>query len=186
MKPKSLISFLALFLISSCSEVETPENVTGLRPIYGTLDDIKDLIQSKDPQPLKNVGKIYIKVDLLLINEAGAGVHIYDNTNKSDPKPLKFISIPGNVDVAIKGIYMYADLGNGLATIDISDLNNIVVTDYNNSYLNDLSQVEPPAHVLDLLNESNKIYYECPDPSKGYILAWEKVTMPKPQCYINR
>lgn len=186
MKLKSLLYFLVFVVFCGCSEVETPENVIGLRPVYGTIDDIQDIIKAKDPQPLTQVGKIYIKDNLLFISESGAGVHVYDNNDKSAPLPLKFISIPGNVDIAIKGIYLYADLGNGLVTLDISNLNNIVATDYDNSYLSDLSQIQPPINMLDLLVESNKLYYECPDQNKGFILAWEKVSMPKPQCYINR
>lgn len=185
MKTTKWLLFILVGLLAACSENETPPEVVGLKPIYGTTDDILNLIKVEEPKPLKNVGKIYIKDNLLFINEKGLGVHVFDNSDPSDPSPLKYIEIPGNVDIAIKGNYMYADMGSGLATLDISDINNLKKTAFDTRYLGEISQHRPTDAVLDLYSGS-KIYYECPDVNKGQVIAWVAETMPKPNCFIQR
>lgn len=61
------------------------------------------------PKGLKAPGKIYIKDDMLLINEVGKGIHVVNNKNPQEPEKLAFIKIPGNIDVAVKGDLIYAD-----------------------------------------------------------------------------
>jgi hypothetical protein len=179
---KPIWIFLSCVILSSCGGQEV-EQVIGLRPIYGTLADFNTIIKSEQPKTLGDVGKIYVFNELLFINEVGKGVHVYDNTNQTAPEPLKFINIPGNVDIAIKEQFIYADLSTGMVTIDISDLNNVKVTDLDNRYLSSADQQRPPFSITkDLI--SNRIYFECVDQSKGLIINWEKEEMPKPACYI--
>jgi hypothetical protein len=33
---------------------------------------------------------------------------------------------------------------------------------------------------------SNKVYFECPDPTKGMVISWEINEILKPECYINK
>lgn len=49
------------------------------------------------------------------------GVHIIDNSNPAQPINKVFISIPGNIDIAVKGSTLYADMFTDLLSIDISD-----------------------------------------------------------------
>ena len=183
-----LIKFCLIFLFGllffGCSESETPESVQALKPVYGTLDDISSGIKSIDAQPIKKLGKIYTIDNLLFINEVGKGVHVIDNSLKASPQKIKFIEIPGNVDIAIKGNYMYADIGSGLATINIADINNVTMTSFDSNYVPENLQYQPPQAMLNLFNGS-KVYFECPQSDKGIIISWEVVTMPKPQCYLN-
>lgn len=185
MKLKNLLLLGIVALLLSCSSNEAPPEVVALKPVYGTTDDILELIQTTEPQPLKSVGKIYTIGDLLFINEIGKGVHVIDNSDPKNPEKMKFIDIPGNVDIAIKGSDMYADMGAGLATIDISDLENIKKTHFDSHYVQDLQQHMPPQSLIELYSGA-KVYYECPDKSKGTVISWTTETMPKPNCYINK
>jgi len=49
------------------------------------------------------------------------GVHIINNSNPSNPVVKAFINIPGNVDIAVKGNTLYADMYSDLVSIDITD-----------------------------------------------------------------
>ena len=49
------------------------------------------------------------------------GIHILDNTTPANPKNVAFIDIPGNMDLAVKGDILYADLYTDLVTLDISN-----------------------------------------------------------------
>tara|TARA_B110000261_G_scaffold36551_1_gene42452 strand:- start:731 stop:1294 length:564 start_codon:yes stop_codon:yes gene_type:complete len=185
---KKLTLFLALctgILLTSCSDNENTKSVIGLRPIYGTIDDIQDFVKSTDARELISVGKIYTYQDFLFINEVGSGLHVYNNQDPKNPVALKFISIPGNVDIAIKNQYIYADLGSGIITIDMSNLDELVITDFSTEYLEENLDVRPPQHLIDQLNISGRVYYECIDRSNGKIITWEKQEMPQPECYIG-
>jgi hypothetical protein len=77
-----------ILLIGSCSENETTKSIIGFKPVYGGIEDIQKLITTTTAQPLKSVGKIYTYGNLLLINEVGKGVHVYDNQDPSAPVNL--------------------------------------------------------------------------------------------------
>ena len=174
----------AMLLLSSCLGSDVKQ-VRGLKPVYGTLEDLQELISYSESQSLKNPGKIYVKDDLLLVNESLKGVHIIDNTDPSNPINQGFIKIPGNLDVAMKGDLLYADYLNGLITIDISDIQNPIIEDYNPDFnAVDNGQLYPPYAAASLIG-TGKVYFECADPSKGLIIDWQMVNMPEPQCYLN-
>lgn len=183
MKHLFILGTAISLLLSACSEREYTEKVVGLKPIYGSIDELSTLIKTSENEPLKTVGKIYVYQNKLLINEVGEGVHIFDNTDPTNPVNEKFIHIPGNVDIAIKDNYMYADMGIGLVTINIANLDNVEVTHFDKEYVSEQDNSVPPAAVISQLI-SERVYYECPDKSKGFILKWEQEEMPKPECYI--
>ena len=185
MKNSIILGFVcAAFAFGGCSEVETPQNVLGLKPVYGSAEDLAKTIASISPQPLNNIGKIYAYEELLFINEQGEGVHVFDNTDPSKPSKIKFISIPGNIDVAIKDGNLYADMGTGMATISIENLEQVELTSFDNSYLTEDLQRRPPSTLVSIM-AGDKVYFECPDREKGLIISWDAVNMPKPECYFN-
>ncbi len=69
------------------------------------------------PRPIEKSGKIYIYQNYLLINEFLEGIHVFDNSSPSNPISLGFISIPGNVDMAFDGNFMYVDSYTDLLSI---------------------------------------------------------------------
>jgi len=81
-------------------------------------------IFSQTAQLMRFPGKIYVKDNILFVNELAEGVHIIDNTNPSQPELIGFIVIPGNVDIAIRQNVLYADSQNDLVAIDITDPRN--------------------------------------------------------------
>ena len=70
---------------------------------------------------MKNPGKIYVYGKYLFVNELYQGVHVFDNSNPSNPVNFSFISIPGNVDIAVKSNILYADNFIDLLSFDITD-----------------------------------------------------------------
>jgi len=178
------ILFISIFLLNSCDDKKKDlEKISAITPVYGTLDDLKAMITTQPPRSLNSVGKIYTYNQLLLVNEQFEGVHVFDNSDPSDPKPIQFIQIPGNVDIAIKDQYAYADMGVGMATINIEDLTNPVLTHFDQAYMGEKHQQRPPQHMTSNFS-SNKVYFECPDPTKGMVISWEINEILKPECYI--
>lgn len=116
-----------LFLTASCVKEDCTKKMTYTKyePIYKTYDEIRVDPEVGPSRTLKNTGKIYLYGSILLINEKNEGVHVIDNSNPSAPNNMAFISIPGNVDIAMQGTILYADNYTDLLAIDIADISNI-------------------------------------------------------------
>ncbi|MBX2890220.1 MAG: hypothetical protein KF734_04785 [Saprospiraceae bacterium] len=131
MKHKShfTLAFLGLALVAilgGClrDECDTTRTYIRFDPIYKTPSEIRVGISAQAPRDLRNPGKIYLLGQYLFVNERNEGIHVIDNSNPASPQKLAFWSIPGNVDIAIKGQYLYADQYVDLLAIDISDMQN--------------------------------------------------------------
>ena len=114
---------LLLFLLSACTKDQCSLSRTFLKytPVYMSMEDFRQSVQSEAARTLKNPGKIYFKDRLILINEFQKGIHVIDNTNPSAPVSVAFINIPGNVDMAMEGNMLYADSYMDLVVIDLSN-----------------------------------------------------------------
>ncbi len=127
---KRLSSFRFLFLalgmallFQGCLQDKCTNSYTytAYIPVYMTYDEIRGAVASEPARDLAQPGKIFVKGDWLFINEIHKGIHVIDNSNPANPTPVSFINIPGNVDLAVRGNYLYADSYMDLVTIDITD-----------------------------------------------------------------
>lgn len=90
-------------------------------PVYKTKDEVRNNIKSNSPKPIQQPGKIYIFGNTIFLNEVDKGIHVIDNSNPSNPRNIAFIDIPGNLDIAVKGNTLYADMYTDLVAMDISN-----------------------------------------------------------------
>lgn len=141
-----------------------PNSKEAYRPIYANRDQVEK-IALESPRKMVNPGKIYVKGDILFVNEINSGIHIFDNSNKSKPVATAFISILGNVDIAAKENIIYADNVNDLVAIDISSPTLIRVTKRVKNLFNANTQNFPPYR---------NTYFDCVDEKKGVVIGWEK------------
>lgn len=94
---------------------------TMLTPVYKTRAEVYGAMNSNPATEVTSAGKIYIKGQFIYLNEIDRGVHIIDNSNPSNPKPVAFLGIPGNRDMAVKDNILYADMYGDLLAIDITN-----------------------------------------------------------------
>lgn len=125
MKINSLLLLAIIMLISACTKDYVEESYSFFRPVYKTKDEVKANIKNSNAEPLTNPGKLFIKGNYVFLNDLNKGVHIIDYSNPADPKNIAFVNIPGNVDLAVRGNYLYADCYTDLVTIDISNPANV-------------------------------------------------------------
>ncbi|MGN0004096.1 MAG: LVIVD repeat-containing protein [Sphingobacterium composti] len=112
---------LAIGCLSGCDKVERNTYYKVSLPVLEKMADIRaKSLTTVAPKPLTESGKIYIFKDYLFINEPLKGIHIYNNSNPATPKPISFLNIPGNVDMAVKDNVLYADSFVDLLTFDLS------------------------------------------------------------------
>jgi len=146
------VLFLCSFL-NSCVKDNITRSYTYsyYLPVYKTTAEVRANIRSNTPQEVVNPGKIVLLGNYIFLNEVDKGIHIIDNHDPASPRNVAFIDIPGNMDLALKGNTLYADLYTDLVTLDISNPLNVVVKKYNegvfpyrsygNGFYNDSSKV---------------------------------------------
>jgi hypothetical protein len=127
---KILLVGLLLPLLNSCYSTWEPDpmQVSAYQPIFMTRAQLEASVTKQDPQPISDPGKLYSYGNYILINEKYKGVHIIDNQNPENPQNIAFIQVPGNIDFAMKSNVMYVDNAVDMVAINLTDLNNPVVT----------------------------------------------------------
>lgn len=173
MKKMLFFSFLTMAALTmGCEPVDQPEEVMGLRPIYGTAADLEP--RALPPQEICQPGKIYTYGSYLLINELHQGIHIIDNTDPALPVNKSFIRIAGNVDMAVKDGTLYADHLTSMVVFDLTDPERAkFVTSVEKAFSNGKNQY--PAQT--------GVYFECVDPEKGPVIGWAEALLQNPQCF---
>lgn len=114
-------AFTIMVLFNGCFKDKLTKTYSILTAVYEDKAVVLGNVKGGAPKDLKAPGKIYIRGNYLFINEVNKGVHVFDNSNPAAPKAVSFINIPGNLDIAVSGHYLYADMFTDMLTIDISD-----------------------------------------------------------------
>lgn len=172
-------AFSMPILYFSCdypTDPNEPLTRLGWVPIYSKSQGA-DQIKMLSPQPVVHPGKIFLRNKYLLLNEQHKGVHVIDNSNPSSPVNIGFISIPGNLDVVMRGNILYTDFHNGIASIDLSNPTQATVLDY-------VPNVLSATRIKPIRNDSNQFdIYQCADTTQGVVIGWRKDSVDYGKCY---
>lgn len=121
-----IVLILFMFSMSGCGDTcTTTTSYTTFKPLYASMSQLRQEIEVLPPQPMDAQGKIYIYGNYLFLGELGKGIHVFDNSDKTNPIAISFINIPGNVDMAVKDDKLFTDSYIDLVVFDISDPSNI-------------------------------------------------------------
>ncbi|NQY06196.1 MAG: hypothetical protein HRT68_08445 [Flavobacteriaceae bacterium] len=104
MKEK-LIAVLLLFCLFSCIQDDDQsgdEPISDFQAVIMQRAAFENSIELQDPKPIEETGKIYVKGTELYINEPYKGFHIIDNTDPTNPTPIKYLVTPGATDLIFK------------------------------------------------------------------------------------
>lgn len=123
----SILVFACATLYQSCLKDTATKTYTIFTPVYKPAEEVRAGIKSDAPAPISKPGKIVVLGNYIFLNEIDKGIHIIDNTNPSAPVNKAFVAIPGNLDLAVKGNTLYADLYRDLVTIDVSNPSAVAV-----------------------------------------------------------
>ncbi|MBL0357364.1 MAG: hypothetical protein IPP72_10985 [Chitinophagaceae bacterium] len=122
--PALAITCIAL-LFTGCkkdtSNSKQTKTYTIYTPVYKSKATVLAGINGNASQAIEHAGKIYIKDNFIYLNDVNKGIHIIDNSNPLHPVQIAFLSIPGNLDIAIKGNILYADMYTELLALDITN-----------------------------------------------------------------
>jgi hypothetical protein len=160
----TVAALIVVFILSSCRDKIYEEvTYTANVPVYMEFSDFRNAVAKSSVQELSNPGKIYFKDNVLYINELFEGIHVIDNSNPSSPQMITFITIPGNVDIAIRDNVLFADSFIDLVALDISDpFNPVEIDRIENAFPNVLPpfDVSLPVYGLDF--------------TRGVVVGWDK------------
>ncbi|MDX1761511.1 MAG: hypothetical protein R3218_05100, partial [Christiangramia sp.] len=117
-----LVVLLSFFIFPSCENEDDSNLVTVAVPVTQSIADFRASVKIQEPRSIKESGKIYAWRDYIFINDKNEGVHIIDNTDPFNPRNIKFLKIPRNMDIAIRNEKLYADNGMDLVVFDLSDI----------------------------------------------------------------
>ncbi len=164
MKLPHFYAILGLFFLTSCivDEPYVERYESEYRPVLMERSELERSVKLLDPQTHRQYGKIYRYDSLLFINEKYEGVHVYNNKDPRNPVNLGFISIPGNIDIAIKDGNIYADNAIDLVVLQY-DGRKVNVVDRNKDVFPELGS--PDGGYADELSDR---------PENTVIIKWEK------------
>jgi|GEM_PF-2408447 len=112
-------------LLASCTRDRCRSTFKIKVPVYRKLSDVRADMHSAAARPIQSPGKFIIQGNWIFLNEFGKGIHLIDNSNPASPRPHAFLPLPGNVDLAVQGAYLYADSWTDLVVLDLSNMNDI-------------------------------------------------------------
>ncbi len=132
MKRFCLPVILCIIFHTACMKDTVLEKYSFYRPVFTTKEELKSNINSGNPKEVSEPGKIVVLGNYLFLNEVDKGIHVIDITQPYAPVNISFITLPGCLDLAIKGNYLYADCYTDLVTLDISNPLQITVKQFRN------------------------------------------------------
>jgi hypothetical protein len=173
--------FLIPILFSACTPYETiPSSTEGYIPVYSQDVSTLKTIKAEPPRTTVNGGKIYTVGNLLFQVEQDSGIHIINYATPSSPQKLGFIKSFLCKEITVKNGFIYTNNLSDLVVIDINnpaDVKEVVRTP---NVFPDLASQYPPKNST---NQFDRVYFECPDPKKGTVIAWKKQTINNPKCW---
>ncbi len=154
--------------VSSCDSKEEGDYADYLiaTPITMSLSDFKNSVEIVEPLPIIESGKVYAYQSYIFVNDKYKGVHIIDNSDPGSPQKVSFIKIAGNVDISVKGNFLYADSLTDLIVLDISEINDIRIVSRMENVLSD-NVVWPVADIYD---------YDGIDNQNEIVVGWNVQT----------
>ncbi|OAB28921.1 hypothetical protein SAMN05444395_102351 [Flavobacterium fryxellicola] len=115
---KIVLLLLVSFSFSSCWPTTDNRDFINenYKPIIVERSVLENSIAFQSSQPVIKSGKIYIKDDLMFVNDVNKGFHVYDYADPKNPIRMHFIKAPGATDLAIRDNTMYINQAVDLVT----------------------------------------------------------------------
>ena len=189
MKKIIYLPFIAL-LVTSCwdwkklppSPEIPPVKVLGYVPTYSN-DPALYNIYADTPRAMKNPGKIYVKDNLIFQNDLGFGIHVIDKTIPSQLKSIGFINLRGNVEMSIKGNYLYANSYSDLVVVEITNWREVKEIQRIKAAFQKGNEAYAATGYIFVPLPEKKVYYQCVDIYKGIHTGWKQDSIYNNTCF---
>ena len=112
--------FTSCFLFTG-DEPDEPIRMSDYEPILMSREKMEASVLMVEPQIMEEPGKIYLKDNIIFVNDKYKGFHLYNNQNPTNPFLIKFLQIPGATDIAIKGNIFYINQATDLIALTYNE-----------------------------------------------------------------
>ena len=114
--------FLTGCLEDECSETLT---YTAYHPVVISATEWRsDEFTFAPSEQVCDPSGFYVYGDILFVLDRSEGMHIIDNSDNDNPRPLKFLNIPGGEGIAVRNGILYVNQYVDLLAFDISSPTN--------------------------------------------------------------
>ena len=158
MKKTILFSLLFIFslLLNGCFGVCNDCNENILKDPYKAVVLERNVFESSvktlPSQDIVKSGKIYIKDNLMFVNDLNRGFQVYNYSNPQTPTKIGFIQIPGATDLSIRANVIYINQAVDLVTLTYNPTNNSIVVNHRNKDV--FPQKNSPNGTIPTVNEN--------------------------------
>ena len=138
---KKIITLILIFAITISLESccfygdcnDGPEEpVNSYKPVILNRATFETSVKILPSAKIVKSGKIYIKDNVMLVNDVNKGFHIYNYSDATNPVKIAFLEIPGATDVAIRNSTIYINQAVDLVTLKYDLPTNRVTVLYRN------------------------------------------------------
>lgn len=123
--------FLGLLICQLFSSCFTPNSANSInndyKPVYMSRTQLENSIVIENSKTSINAGKIYIKDNLMFVNDINKGFQVYNYSNPSNPIAISYISFPGATDMAIRNNILYVNQAVDLVSVNYNGTNNSIL-----------------------------------------------------------
>jgi len=109
-------SFQSCCFYGDCND-GPEEPVTIYKPVILNRATFEASVKILPNAKIIKSGKIYIKDDVMLVNDVNKGFHIYNYSDATNPVKIAYLAIPGATDVAIRNSTIYINQAVDLVTL---------------------------------------------------------------------
>lgn len=159
---KKILFLFVITLLVGCFNRREPR-YRPYRPVYMSYEELRSAVKLETPREIGKRGKIYLYENLLMINEPNKGVHIFDNSNASNPVAVGFINVPGNIDIAVRDGVVYLDSFIDLVAVKLALPDSVTVT----KRITEMFEYDPYQAI------ERDIYFEYYDQNRGVVIGYE-------------
>jgi hypothetical protein len=169
---KYLLLLIVTGIVSCDPSFQDNYTVQGYVPVYASREAASS-ISTEVIRQTTHPGKIYAYGNYLFQVEQNEGIHIIDNSNQQQAKKISFLKIPSCSEIAMRNNFLYTNNLDDLVVFDLSNISSPKLVNRLENAFPQFSQSYPPV---------SGVYFECPDPSKGVVIAWEQKIISTPKC----
>ena len=131
MRKVLFVSFALALIIYSCTKDAGTITLdyTKAIAVYGDLNEIRERPLIQESRAIVNPGKIYVGTEILLIGEENKGIHVFDNSNPSNPNNILFIQMPFTKEFFVEDNIIYAESHYDMVKINVQNKYNPILED---------------------------------------------------------
>lgn len=113
---------IPILLVGASALIATSQpTVSKYDKVYMSYSKLRSSFRVDPPRIIQKAGKILTSGDYLFISEPNLGIHVWNNRDPTNPRPVSFLHLPGNSDLAAKDDTLYADSFVDLVAIQFID-----------------------------------------------------------------